>query len=196
MLAPPSVPRDWLWLCAHSLLDNSQVLRTAVWLPGANSSNDRPLPLKQSQGHKRRRGGGWEGDTHWVQGSYRNNRIRKDEVYQCISVYLCLTVFFVPYNRWHKLHHGLGSGEKLEELLKSSLSFVHNLFMTTSVSIYHLYPRSLFHIHNFLHLPSASRFLHSVTPSSLFLCLHPSPASAGPCLPVFCLLFVWVRGGF
>lgn len=50
--SPPVVQWDWLLLRPPGVFRQQPDPRTTVWLPGAKSSNDRTLPLKQSQGHR------------------------------------------------------------------------------------------------------------------------------------------------
>lgn len=85
-------------------------------------------------------------------------------------------IFFVPYTLMAQTAPWDRRWGKLQELLNpASLSFIHNLFMVTSVSV--TSPLSVLHIHNFLRLLSTFQFLHSVAPSSIFLCLLPSLSS-------------------
>lgn len=49
--SPPLVWWDWMLTPCSRLSRQQPDSRTTVRLPGAKSSNDRPLPLKQSHGH-------------------------------------------------------------------------------------------------------------------------------------------------
>lgn len=87
--SPPVVRWDWLLLSAPGFPDNSQDPRTTVRLPAAKSSNDRPPPLKQSQGHT---GTERPAKTRALTGTEEQKQMTISVFFQSVLKTICLSV--------------------------------------------------------------------------------------------------------
>lgn len=99
-LLSPVVWWDWLLLRSPGVFRQQPDPRTTVWLPGAKSSNDRALPLKQSQGH---RGPERTAKTRVLRGMEEASQfLYYSEVCWGLSIYLSSTVIILFKCSWRR----------------------------------------------------------------------------------------------